>query len=592
MTVRELFVQGSQHYQADRYPQAEAAFRAVVQADPGHADAWNLLATTCLLQGKFAEAEAGYRQALRLRPGRAHDYANRGVALAQLGNTAAAVASYRQALRLQPDQVGALANLGAALVDLGQVEEAIACLRQAARLAPAAALPLNNLGRALLAQDKPAEAEATLRQAIRLSPNDFRAWANLGVALHKQRRNDEAVACLRQSLTLEPNDANTHSSLGVALTHQGKLAEAEAALRQAIRLKPGWAAPHSNLGLALQSQGRHDEAVAAFQEALRLKPDYADAEKNLAMTWLQQGKYDEGWRAYECRWRCKDFNPPSYVQPPWDGGPLAGRTVLLYDEQGQGDALQFLRYAPLVKGRGGRVVFQCRAALIPLASRCRGIDQVVVRDAPPPPFDVHAALLSLPRLFGTTLATVPAEIPYLFADATLVERWRPEVRAIPGLRVGISWQGSPGYPGDAERSTRLAYFEPLARVPGVRLLSLQKGPGLEQLAEVAGRFPVVDLGRRLDEMSGPFMDTAAVMQSLDLVITVDTSLGHLAGGLGVPVWVAQPYAPDWRWQWGSETTPWYPTMRLFRQPEWGRWEPVFARMAEALRARLAASVRG
>jgi hypothetical protein len=367
----------------------------------------------------------------------------------------------------------------------------------------------------------------------------------------------------------------------------GKLAEAEACLLRGIQLHRSLAEAHSSLGITLMSQGRHEEAVAALLQAVRLKPDFADAHKNLAMAWLQQGTYEKGWREYEWRWRCKkEFVPPTYPQPRWDGAPLEGRTILLYAEQGLGDTLQFIRYAPLVQRRGGRVVVQCQGPLVTLLSRCAGIDQVVARGSVMPSFDVHAALLSLPGLFGTTLATVPAEIPYLSADEELVQRWRGELNALDGLKVGICWQGSPGYASDRDRSARLAHFEPLAHVSGVRLLSLQKGPGTEQLPEALGRFPIIDLGTRLDETSGAFMDTAAVMRSLDLVVSVDTSLGHLAGALGVPVWIAQAFTPDWRWQWGRVDTPWYPTMRFFRQAQWGQWEPVFARMADALRARL------
>jgi Tfp pilus assembly protein PilF len=584
MTVPELFAAGWRHHQADQYPQAEAAFREVVRADPGHADAWALLAETCLLQGKFAEAEAGYRRALVLRPGQGHHHANLGVALAQQGKLADAVPHYREALRHQPNHVDALSNLGAALTDLDQLDEAVACLRQALRLAPTFVRALNNLGKALIAQGKPEEAETYLREALRLHPGYAKAHANLGIALMKQGRHDEAVAHLRQALALQPDDANTYNSLGVALKEQGKLAEAVACLEQAIRLGQNLPDAHANLGVALMNQGSHAEAAAHLQEALRLQPGFADAHKNLAMVWLQHGDYERGWPEYEWRWRCKEFVPPNYPQPRWDGSPLDGRTVLLHTEQGLGDTIQFIRYAPLVQRRGGRVVVAAQPALVPLLSRCPGVDRVVARGGPLPSFDVYVPLLSLPGLFGTTLATVPAEVPYLSADERLVEFWRRELAALPGFKVGIAWQGSKGYLGDRERSTRLAYFEPLARLPGVRLLSLQKGVGTEQLAEAT--FPVIDLGSRLDETTGAFLDTAAVLKCLDLVVCVDTALAHLAGALAVPVWVVHPFAPDWRWQWGREETPWYPTLRFFRQTEWGRWGPVFARVAEALRARV------
>jgi tetratricopeptide (TPR) repeat protein len=546
MSAHDQFAVGWQHHQADQYPQAEAAFREAIRADPGHADAWALLAETCLFQGKFAEAEAGYRHTLALRPGQANDHANLGVALAQQGKLADAVPHYREALRQQSDHVSALCNLGAALTDLDQPDEAVACLRQALYLDPAFLRALYNLGRALLIQDRPDEAEAPLREALRLQPDYARAYADLGIVLMKQGRHDEAVAHLRRAVTLQPDDAKAYNSLGVALKEQGKLTE----------------------------------AVTCLQEALRVEPGYAEAHKNLALVWLQHGDYERGWPEYEWRWRCKEFVPPKYAQPRWDGSDLKGRTVLLHTEQGLGDTIQFIRYAPLLQQRGGRVVVAAQPALVSLLSRCPGVDQVAARGVTLPSFDVYVPLLSLPALFGTTLATVPAEVPYLAADERLVKHWRRELAALPGFKVGIVWQGSPGYGGDRERSTRLACFEPLARLPGVNLLSLQKGAGSEQLA--AAPFPVTAIGERLDDWA----NTAAVVQALDLLITVDTGVAHLAGALDVPVWVALPLAPDWRWLLDREDSPWYPAMRLFRQTEWGRWEPVFARLADALRSRV------
>jgi Flp pilus assembly protein TadD len=546
MSAQDLFAAGWRHHQADQYPQAEAAFCEAVSADPNHADAWALLAESCLMQGKFAEAEAGYRRALALRPGQGHEHANLGACLAQQGKLADAVPHYREALRRQPDHVAALSNLGAALTDLEQPDEAIVCLRQALWLDPTFLRALYNLGRALIIQDKPDEAEVPLREALRLQPDYARAHADLGIVLMTQGRHDEAVAHLRRALALQPDDARIYNSLGVTLKEQGKL----------------------------------PEAVVCLQEALRLQPDYAEAHKNLAMVWLQQGDYEHGWPEYEWRWYSKEFVPPHYAQPRWNGAPLQGRTVLLHTEQGLGDTIQFIRYAPLVQRRGGRVVVVAPPALVQLLSRCPGVDQVAAHGGILPPFDTYAPLLSLPVLFGTTLATVPAEVPYLVADEGLAEHWRRELSALPGLKVGIAWQGSRGYRGDRERSTRLVCFEPLARLPGVKLVSLQKGAGSEQLA--AAPFPVTAVGERLSD----FADTAAVVQSLDLVVTADTAVAHLAGALGVAVWVTLPLAPDWRWLLGREDSPWYPTMRLFRQTEWGRWEPVFARMAEALRDRV------
>src|SRR5262249_9602387 len=290
----------------------------------------------------------------------------------------------------------------------------------------------------------------------------------------------------------------------------------------ALRLKPDYAEAHNNLGLALQTQGRLEEAVASYQQALRCQPHYAQAHLNLAWIWLVRGGFERGWPEYQWRGKCEGVSASAFRQPCWDGADLEGRTILLYAEQGLGDPLQFIRYARLVKVRGATVLVSCQEPLARLLGTCAGIDRLGPFGAKMPPFDVQAPLLSLPRILGTTLATVPADIPYLFADEQLVAHWRRELSPVGGFKIGIGWQGNPKYRGDRQRSIPLAQFAPLARLDGVQLFSLQKGPGTEQLHQGAGGFPVTDLGRQLDETAGPFMDTAAVMRSLDLIITADT----------------------------------------------------------------------
>jgi hypothetical protein len=331
-----------------------------------------------------------------------------------------------------------------------------------------------------------------------------------------------------------------------------------------------------------------EEALASYQNALQLKPDHAEAHLNRGMVWLQQGALEAGWAEFEWRFGCRNYPPRAFHQPPWDGSALSGRTILLHAEMGLGDTIHFVRYAPLVKERGGRVVVEAQAVLLPILARTRGIDQLVARDVPLPEFDVHAPLLSVPYLLGTTLATIPADVPYVFPDPELVERWRREMSAVGGFKVGIAWRGSATYPGDTQRSIPLRHFGPLAGVAGVQLFSLQKGPGSEELQALEGRFPVTDLASRLDEKTGAFMDTAAVMKSLDLIITADTSIGHLAGALGVPVWLALGLTPHWPWFLHRESTPWYPMHRLFRRDASETWDDLFERMAGALGQRLQA----
>jgi hypothetical protein len=297
---------------------------------------------------------------------------------------------------------------------------------------------------------------------------------------------------------------------------------------------------------------------------------------------LRLGDYAGGWPDYEWRYKLKEFVMPNFAQPRWNGERLDGKTILLAAEQGLGDTLQFVRYAAVVRQRCAKVIVACQKALIPLLSNIPSIDQLFLPGVELPHFDAWASLVSLPGIMGTTLETIPAEVPYLFPSKDLVEKWQGDLQTSPGFKVGICWQGSPDYKADRERSIPLAEFAPLARVPGVQLISLQKGHGAEQMAQCSDSVPVADLASRLDVSSGPFTDTAAVMKSLDLIITADTAIAHLAGGLGAPVWIALAYVAHWCWIWERDDSPWYPSARLFRQTERGNWKPVFTRMAEAL----------
>jgi hypothetical protein len=301
------------------------------------------------------------------------------------------------------------------------------------------------------------------------------------------------------------------------------------------------------------------------------------------LAFLVRGDFERGWQENEARWQCKDFNPRNFKPPRWDGGSLEGRRILLHAEQGFGDTFQFVRYARLVKEeRGGRVILWCPRPLAPLMNQCPYLDKVTIEGEKLPEFDCHLPLLSSPKLFGTTLATVPCQTPYLYAKPDLIQSWREELSYIQAFRIGINWQGNPRYRGDRHRSIPLEQFAPLAKVPGVRLVSLQKGLGTEQIDKVAGKLSVTTLGAHRDEAAGAFMDTAAVLMNLDLIVSSDTSLVHLAGGLGVPIWIALPWAADWRWLLQREDVPWYPTMRLFRQREPGDWTEVFTRIANEL----------
>jgi Flp pilus assembly protein TadD len=460
----------------------------------------------------------------------------------------------------------------------GQLVEAEQLFRQVVVADPAIAKAWFLLGCAMQLRGKVAEAVASYERVLTLEPDHVEALNNLGFALHGQGKTDRALECLERGVKLKPDYADAHSNLGNALQELGRLDEAVASYRRALALKPDYCDAYNNLANALRAQGRIAEAIDNYSRALELKPDHPMIHMSRGMAWLHAGDFERGWPEYEWRLKTGEITIPAFRQPGWDGSPLDGRTILLYAEFGLGDSIQFLRYAALVADRGGNVVVACPTPLARLAASCRGVREVVVEGAAMPEFDVYALLKSLPGIFGTRLETVPGSVPYFSVDQTLAEKWRGELGSLDGVKVGIGWQGNPSHMRDRHRSFRLEQLEPLARVAGVRLVSCQKGFGSEQIAGLRDRFSVTDLGSRL----GDFMETAAAVQHLDVVITADTSLAHLAGSVGVPVWVALPYAPDWRWLLDRDSSPWYPTMRLFRQMHWGDWGEVFARMAREL----------
>ncbi|HKM52890.1 MAG TPA: tetratricopeptide repeat protein [Isosphaeraceae bacterium] len=575
---------------ARRWDEAVAAYRAAVALKPDHVDAHYNLANALRDQGQNELAVAAYRDTLRLQPDMDEAHFNLGTALAELGKLDDAVLSYRQALRIRPDNAGVHYALGNVLRKLKRLNEAAAAYEQTLRLEPSHHNAHNNLANVHRLRGKLDLAVASYHSALRLRPGSPEIYLNLGNVRADQWRLDEAVACYQQVLQLRPDRADAQNSLGNALSLQGRLDEAVACYRKSLQRRPGLATFYVNLGNALRGQGKLDEAVASYERALQLKPDHPGARWNRSLAWLLMGQYELGWAEYEWRWGHR-MDRPVFAQPPWDGQALAGKTILLHAEQGLGDTIQFIRFAPLVQRRGGRVLVVCQRPLAQLLSGCAGIDELVAEGDPLPRFDVHAALMGLPRIFGTTLADVPAVVPYLDADAAWVAHWRRELGPIPEFKVGIVWQGNPQYSLDRLRSFRLAEFAPLARLAGVRLFSLQRGPGTEQLHEPGDRFPVVDLGGRIRATAGVFVDEAAVMMSLDLVISSDTAIAHLAGAMGRPTWVVLPFAPDWRWLLDRDDSPWYPTMRLFRQEVWGDWAGVFARIASALEDRLSGTVR-
>jgi tetratricopeptide (TPR) repeat protein len=562
---------------------AIAEFREALRLRPRYPEAFNNAGIALKYKGKLDEAIASYQEALRLRPAYAEAHNNLGIALASRGKHDAAVISFRQAIRLKGDYVEALCNLANALNVLNQRTEAIAIYDRALKIRPDDPKLHKDKGLALARAEKLDEAIACYREAIRLKADFVEAHNDMGIALARQGKYDDAAASYRRAIDYRPNYAEAHNNLGNALRNAGKFTESLDCYQSALKFKPDYADAHNNLGIAYSEMGRFDDAVASYTQCIRIKPHHVDAHMNRALTWLRKGDYAQGWAEYEWRWRKRRLTNRPLIMPAWNGFPLNGRRILLFTEQGNGDVIQFVRFARRLKEQGGTVILECPERLVKLLSGCPYIDQLVPQGAPLPDYDVYAPLLTLPGLLATSLESIPVDVPYLHPEPELVERWRERFAGIRELKVGINWQGNPKYAGDRHRSIPLRHFESLARVPGVRLYSLQKNAGLEQLKELTGTFEVEDLGSALDETTGPFQETAALMRNLDLFITSDTAVAHLAGALGVPVWMAVSTTPDWRWLTAREDNPWYPSMRIFRQTTHMDWVPVFERMAVELR---------
>jgi predicted O-linked N-acetylglucosamine transferase (SPINDLY family) len=563
---------------------AVASLRKAVLLRPDFVEAHLNLGIALEAQGKLDEATASYRQAVHYRPNYADAHFSLGNALIRLGKPDEAAAHLQETLRFKGNDAAAHHSLAIAFKALGKKDQAIDHYQQALRLKPDADVHIL-LGNAFQEGGDLSQALTNYRQAALLQPDNSVAHSNLGNALREMGQLEEAEASLQRALALKPDFVAATFNLGIVLWKQGRLEEAAARYQQTLRLQPDHLDAHLNLAWTLKQQGRLHDAEASLAEALRLKPDWADAHFNRALLWLIQGDWVRGLPEYEFRAQGPKSGNARLKERFWDGSPLNGRTILLYAEQGLGDTLQFVRYVPLVQERGGKVVLVCQQALYRLLESASEVDHLVKDGDPLRAFDFQAPLMSLAHLMGTTPETVPANVPYLTASNELIEKWRPILGEVPGFKVGIFWQGNRQYPADRDRSIPLSHFRALANLPGVKLVSLQKGPGRDQLA--ACPFPVLDFTEQMDkEPVGPFMDTAAVLRLLDLVISCDSAVLHLAGALGVPVWALLPFMPDWRWLLDQDHTPWYPSMRLFRQRTRGDWNEVFERIAASLKVHL------
>jgi tetratricopeptide (TPR) repeat protein len=567
-------------------------FELALRRQPALVGAHLGLGNALAMMGRNEEALERYQQALALRPRLPEAEFAIAFGLARQGRVKEAEIRYRRALVERPDFAAAWMNLGSLLREQGLEIGAEAALRRAAELRPDLVAGWVNLAIFERERGRPAAAETYLRRAFALNPAQVEtlvAWCQFRAA-----ENDLAGAWgwLRWALKRDPHHAEAANMEGILLHREERFAEAVTAFERAEALGNKPAA--SNKGNSLLDLGQMDEALRAHEIAVERDPEHPGAIYNLALTELRLGDWEHGWPNYEARWRFKEVHrrPRSFKQPRWDGEPLDGRRVLLHAEQGLGDTIQFCRYATLVAARGGVPVLQVQPPAERLM-RSLGVVRAELAEtallgAEPPEFDLECPLLSLPAVFVTTPETAPWPGAYLGAEPELVFQKRLRFLNIrPGpmqhsgersLRVGLAWAGNPRYKADRQRSMALATLLPLLRIPGITWISLQKGPGAEQLAALPGDVFVSD-GSSGDR---DLAETAALVASLDLVITTDTCIAHLAGAMEKPLWILLPHLADWRWMEQVETTPWYPTAWLARQSEPGDWRGVVKRVMEEL----------
>lgn len=618
MTLEQILDNAADLQESGAVEAADRAFLTAISHFPESAEARYRRGMLHLAQQHAEVAESLFRQALALSPA-PHFYLALGAALEEQGNARAGASAYRAALESAPDLWEAKFGLGRCLHRMGQIAAAIVTYQEAITAQPYAAPVWFDLGMALSAFARPADAAIAFRAAVTCAPENHPAWINLAYALeHADQpeaalavceearaagvthhalmvnqasalrslgRAEEAVALLIEVLHAHPGDRDAYATLAATLGEMGEFARAVETADLALAFHPNDARSENNKGLALFALDRLDEAIAAFRRGVADDPADPDIAVNLGLALLASGtNMREGFAYFERRLAQAASTPRAFVQPRWQGEDIAGRRILLHAAEGFGDTLQFVRYAPMVAALGAEVILEVQPPLKRLCARMPGIADVIAEGEALPAFDVHCPILSLPLVFKTDFATIPASIPYLDADPVAVAHWASRLPPGPGVRVGLVWAGHPqthrAYARrvDQRRSLALAALAPLAAAPGVIFVSLQKGAPAAQRADAA--FPIFDPMAEVTD----FADTAAIIAGLDLVIAVDTAVAHLAGALGKPVWMLSRFDACWRWFRGRSDSPWYPTLRLYRQPSPAAWAPAIASLASDLAA--------
>ncbi len=589
-----LFLLGSLNSDLGRLEIAETMLKNAIAANPDYAEAHNNLAVAYLRQSKLNEAIESFKETVRCQPDlfEAHFYL--GIIYQQTGRYDDAAKSYQSAIAHKPDYAQARYNLGLVFHEQGNLNEARKCYSDVLKIKPDFVEARNNLGDTLQKSGKIDDAIFNYRKALDLKPDYAEAHYNLGIALQEKGDIKNAVESYKSAIQHKPDYAQAHYNMGIIFNDDWMLDKAESCYKQAIDAEPNYAEALNNQAEVYQRQGKLDKAIESYTRAIECKPDYIMAKFNRSIAYLVSGDFEKGWRDYEHRLLVKKYNKRSFKQPQWDGSPLQNRTLLVHAEQGFGDTFQFARFLPNARAMGGKVIFECQKNISTLLKRCAGFDEIIEKssdEAPDVEFDTFAPLMSLAGIFRANVETIPTNIPYIFPDPELAEKWnvrlsslasanRPEI-ANP-FKVGVVWGGKPERKYDRVRSCPLQKYAPLFEIPNAVFFSLQKDDAAKQINELQKPGAIVNLENDLDNSAG-FVDTAAVIANMDLVISIDSAITHLSGAIGKPTWTMLPYAHDWRWLTNRDDSPWYPTVRLFRQPTIHDWETVINRVAEELK---------
>ena len=567
--------------QRGQLEEAASYYINFLKAEPDHADANHLLGLVLHQQGDDVAALIMIEKAIKQRSDIAIYHANRGRILKACGKRSEAALAFASALRKQPADPEILSDLAGTILELGCADKALMFVIRALEHDPDLASGHYNYGLVLKAKKQRQAAKAAFEKCIELAPNFVGALFELGLLFQMEGQTEYAEFYYRQVLSIDPKVFEAHVNLGNILRGRYELEESVVHYRAALAIEPNVAATQGNLGVALQELGKPEAALVAYDLSLALDPENAEVQRNRSQVLLQMGCYLEGWEGFEWRWRTEHFKAirREWSCPQWNGEGDKNASILLHAEQGFGDTIQFSRYINQVAERIGRVLVECPSTLKSLIANCSGIDEVIVTGRSLPHFDFHIPMMSLPGVFKTEIETIPREFPYMFVTENLRKKWADRIEGKGVLKVGLVWKGSNKHQRNAWRSPGLAALEPLFDIDGIQWVSLQKEDEKRDLRDSAIVSRINPLGAQFQN----FDDTAAVITHLDLVISPDTAVAHLAGALNKPVWIILPHVAEWRWLMDRVDSPWYPTMRLFRQHVRRDWSTTVSNIAHNLK---------